>query len=94
MNPEQQRARFTHTQRLEIRLEDLELVVVDGLAKQIVADRAQGQEDLQVFNERLRVYAEREAARLDAADAALAARLDAFTDLTFYQRLRWLVTGR
>lgn len=92
MNPEQQRERFTHTQRLEKRLEDLELVV-ETLAVEIVRDRTTITDDLAVFNERLRVYAELEAGRLDATDSILAGRLEAFAHMTLWQRLRWLVRG-
>lgn len=67
MNGVEQVARFTAVKRAEKRLDDVELLLT-ALAAEIVKDRETIRQDLQVFNERLRVYAEREAERLDATD--------------------------
>jgi hypothetical protein len=88
MNGAEQVQRFTATQRLERRLADLELVV-DAQTALIVKQKETIDQDLQVFNERLRVYAEREAGRLDATDQILAAQIHAFIHQTFWQRLCW-----
>lgn len=92
MNPEQQRDRFTATQRLEKRLEDLELVV-DAQTALILKQKEVIDQDLQVFNERLRVYAEQEAYRLDGADSLLAGRLELLEQRTLWQWLRWFARG-
>lgn len=90
MNGAAQVARFTATQRLETRLADVELVV-DAQTRLIVEQKALIDQDLQVFNERLRIYAEQEAARLDAVDAWNALALVHFRSMTFWQRWRWIV---
>lgn len=92
MNGAEQRERFTSVQRLETRLErrleDLELVV-EAQTALIVRQKELLEQDLQVFIERVRVHHE----RLTATDLNLKNHLDAFTHLTFWQRLRWLVRG-
>lgn len=92
MNPEQQRDRFSATQRLEKRLEDLELVV-DAQTALILKQKGIIDQDLQVFNERLRVYAEREAARINAALDEERAYVNAFLGRAFWRRLRWNLRG-
>jgi len=93
MNGTEQRERHTAVARAEKRLNDLELVVTE-LAKDLVKHGEQVTDDLAVFNERLRLFHEAEASRLDAADTLLARQFDAFVHMTFWQRLRWHVTGR
>ena len=93
MNGAEQVARFTAVSRVEKRLDDLELVVTE-LAKDLVKHGEQVTDDLAVFNERLRLFHEAEAARLDAADMVLDRQHAAFVGLTLGSRLRWLLTGR
>lgn len=86
MNGAEQVARFSATQRLEKRLEDLELVVVK-MAEETVRDRealdTQHQELIDAVN-----------AALTAALAAERAYVDTFlAGQTLWQRLRWLVRG-
>lgn len=92
MNGLEQRARFTAVSRAEKRLDDLELVL-GKMAEETVRDRAQLAEDIDVFNERVRVHTEREALRIDTLCAALADRLGVLEQRTPWQRLRSLIWG-
>lgn len=98
MNGLEQRQRFTAVQRVESQLEDVQLIV-STLAGDLVKHGKQVTEDLQVFHERLRLYHEAEAARLDDEGRVLALRVDAlerqlvtFTGATRWQRIRWALS--
>ena len=89
MNGEQQRERHSAIAELH---RDVE-TIVNRLAEEIVKHGEQVTDDLQVFEERLRIVHEREAARLDAADRDLSLRIDAHRGMTLWRRLQWLIVG-
>lgn len=99
MNGLEQRAHGQAVARVEKGLADTQLIV-EQLAVDTVQHRDGLNEDLQVFQERLRVQAELEAHRLDAVDEAHARRLDRldafvamFASMTLWQRIWWAVRG-
>jgi hypothetical protein len=98
MNGTEQREHHTAVERAERRIADAELVVL-SLAEDLVAHGQKVTRDLAAFNDRLALFHEIEAARLDNADRLLALRIDAlerrletFTEATRWQRIRWALS--
>lgn len=89
MNGAAQVARFSATQRLEKRLDNLELVVVTGLAPEVVKDRARVDAG---FQDVATLIATLERA-LAAEDRKNELSIGNFKHQTLWQRLRWLVRG-
>jgi len=90
MNGTEQRERATAVARVEKRLEDLEAVVVDGLAKGIVEDRAKLDEELLEIRRTAQTRHDWTRDTMKALDD----RVIAFEEQTLWQRLRWLIRGR
>lgn len=96
MNGAEQVARFSATERLEARLEDLELVVVKGLAPEVVKDRARvdaGFQDVAALIaplERLQTFHEADLLSIHAQLADIETRLKPGT---VWQRLHRLIWG-
>jgi len=88
MNPEQQRERFSHTQRLEKRLEDLELVV-ETMAVETVKAGTAHHHQIEALGEAMNTGLDNALTR----HVALAEAFLAFEQQTLWQRLRWLVRG-
>ena len=88
MNGAEQRERFSATQRLEKRLEDLELVVETMAVETVKAGTA--------HNQQIEALGQAVTAALDGAlerHVALAEAFLAFEHQTLWQRLRWWVRG-
>lgn len=99
MNGVQQTERFTAVRRAELRIADLELLLMK-LAEEVVSDR-RSVDELQTDVHGLSLYyrEDGETRRQDDFDrdhriSLVYQQIDRFEHQTLWQRLRWIVRGR
>lgn len=92
MNGTEQRAQGTRTGQLSKQLEDQGLVI-EALAGEIVFERKKRQQEIDNVETALRLN-DGLRDHLSAALGTECAERTAFESRTFWQRLRWFVTGR
>lgn len=92
MNGAEQVARFSATQKLEKRLEDLELVVTE-MAAQIVNDRVQLDKQHQELIDAVNLGINTALNSARERHVGLAEAFLAFEHQSLWQRLRWAVRG-
>lgn len=93
MNGAEQRQRATAVNRAEARLDHIEPVII-ALAEEIVKNRDAAAAAVNDERTHRLKLADEQRGYVDAEDRATLLRAKAaFTSMTFWQRLRWLVRG-
>lgn len=92
MNGAQQTERFTAVRRAELRIADLELVLMK-LAEETVRDRAQVDTQQRELVDGVNGAIAQLAHDLDHRIGLVARNLTRFEQRSFWQRLRWIVRG-